>query len=72
MQERLKELAPNLTVFNDMTEPTKFKDYARILQEFTDKIIIFDDHVKWLNKEEALFKFPKTQSSLLEDMKSFF
>ena len=71
MQERLKELAPNLTVINDMTEPPKFKDYSRALQKFTDEIIIFDDHVKWLNKEEALFKFPKTQSSLLEDMKSF-
>lgn len=71
MQERLKELAPNLTVINDMTESTKFKEYSRILQKFIDEIIVFDDHVKWLNKEEALFKFPKTQSSLLEEMKSF-
>lgn len=71
MQERLKEMAPNLTVINDMTEPMKFKEYSRVLQKFTDEIIVFDDHVKWLNKEETLFKFPKTQSSLLEDMKSF-
>lgn len=71
MQERLKELAPNLTVINDMTEPTKFKEYVRHLRKFIDEIVIFDDYVKWLNKEEALFKFPKTQSSLLEDMKSF-
>lgn len=71
MQERLKELAPNLTIINDMTEPQQFKEYSRVLQKFSDQIIVFDDHVKWLNKEEALFKFPKTQSSLLEDMKSF-
>lgn len=71
MQERLKDLAPNLTVINDMTEAPMFKDYSRVLEKFTDQIIVFDDHVKWLNKEEALFKFPKTQSSLLEDMKSF-
>lgn len=71
MQERLKDLAPNLTVINDMTESDKFKEYSRVLQKFIDEIIVFDDHVKWLNKEEALFKFPKTQSSLLEDMKSF-
>lgn len=71
LQERLKELAPNLTVINDMTEAHKFKDYQRVLQKFVDEIIVFDDYVKWLNKEEALFKFPKTQSSLLEDMKSF-
>lgn len=64
-------MAPNLTIINDMTEPHKFKEYARVLLKFTDEIIIFDDHVKWLNKEEALFKFPKTQSTLLEDMKSF-
>lgn len=71
MQEQLREMAPNLTIINDMTEPPKFKEYGRVLQKFTDEIIVFDDHVKWLNKEEALFKFPKTQSSLLEDMKSF-
>lgn len=71
MQERLKELAPNLVVLNDMTELPKFKEYLRLLQKFIDEIIIFDDHVKWLNKEETLFKFPKTQSVLLEDMKAF-
>lgn len=71
MQERLREMAPNLTIINDMTEPHKFKEYARVLLKFTDEIIIFDDHVKWLNKEEALFKFPKTQSTLLQDMESF-
>lgn len=71
MQERLKDLAPNLTVVNDMTEPHKFKEYSRVLLKFIDEIIVFDDHVKWLNKEETLFKFPKTQSALLEDMKSF-
>lgn len=71
LQERLKELAPSLVVINDMTEPHKFKDYMRLLQKFVDEIIIFDDHVKWLNKEETLFKFPKTQSALLEDMKAF-
>jgi dynein heavy chain, axonemal len=71
MQERLKELAPNLAVINDMTDPSKFKEYSRILQKFVDELIIFDDHVKWLNKEETLFKFPKTQSLLLEQMKSF-
>ena len=71
MQERLKDLAPNLTVVNDMTESHKFKEYSRVLAKFIDEIIVFDDHVKWLNKEETLFKFPKTQSQLLEDMKSF-
>jgi dynein heavy chain, axonemal len=71
MQERLKDLAPNLTVINDMTEAHKFKEYSRVLAKFIDEIIVFDDHVKWLNKEETLFKFPKTQSQLLEDMKSF-
>jgi dynein heavy chain, axonemal len=71
MQERLKDLAPNLTVINDMTEPLKFKEYSRVLLKFIDEIIVFDDNVKWLNKEETLFKFPKTQSALLEDMKAF-
>jgi dynein heavy chain, axonemal len=71
MHERLKEMAPNLTIINDMTEADKFEEYLRVLQKFTDELIIFDDHVKWLNKEETLFKFPKTQSSLLEEMKSF-
>lgn len=32
---------------------------------------MFDDYIKWLNKEEALFKFPKTQSPLLDDMKMY-
>jgi dynein heavy chain, axonemal len=71
MQERLKDLAPNLTVINDMTEAHKFKEYSRVLAKFIDEIIVFDDYVKWLNKEETLFKFPKTQSQLLEDMKAF-
>lgn len=71
MQERLKDLAPNLSIINDMTDTNNFKEYSRILQKFIDELIVFDDHVKWLNKEEILFKFPKTQSPLLEQMKSF-
>lgn len=71
MQENLKEMAPNLTVINDMTDTTKFRQYAKVLRKYIDDIIVFDDHVKWLNKEETLFKFPKTQSLLLEEMKSF-
>ncbi|CRK98972.1 CLUMA_CG011958, isoform A [Clunio marinus] len=71
IQDRLKELAPNLTIINDMTNSTKFKEYERILKKFVDQIVVFDDHVKWLNKEEVLFKFPKTQSALLESMKTF-
>ncbi|CAG9798387.1 unnamed protein product [Chironomus riparius] len=70
-QERLKELAPNLTIINDMTESDKLHEYHRVLQKFTDELVIFDDNVKWLNKEESLFKFPKTNSTLLEEMKDF-
>ncbi|KAG5675131.1 hypothetical protein PVAND_005060 [Polypedilum vanderplanki] len=71
MQERLRELAPNVTIINDMTEPEKFKEYQRILQKFIDELVNFDESVKWLNKEESLFKFPKTNSTLLEEMKGF-
>jgi dynein heavy chain, axonemal len=69
--EKIDELIPKLTVINDMYDTDKLRDYYQLLLNFIDQIKIFDDYVQWINKEEVLFKFPKSQYPVLENVKLF-
>ncbi|XP_055621192.1 dynein axonemal heavy chain 12 [Toxorhynchites rutilus septentrionalis] len=71
LNEKMEEMIPNISIINDMTETEKFRDYVMLLQGYIDQIFVFEDYVKWINKEEVLFKFPKSQYPVLEAIKTF-
>lgn len=71
LNEKMEEMIPKIAIINDMTETEKFRDYVMLLQSYIDQIFVFEDYVKWINKEEVLFKFPKSQYSVLEAIKTF-
>lgn len=67
----LEEIIPELSIIDDMCDADKYRDYYFLLRGFIDRINAFEDYVKWINKEEILFKFPKSQYSALETIKAF-
>lgn len=67
----LEEILPELAVIDDMNDPEKFRDYYFLLRGFIDKINVLEDYVKWINKEEVLFKFPKSQYPVLDTIKNY-
>ncbi|XP_049547176.1 dynein axonemal heavy chain 12 [Anopheles darlingi] len=71
LNEKMEEMIPHIAIINDMTETDKFRDYIVVLHGYIDQIFVFEDYVKWINKEEVLFKFPKSQYQVLEAIKSF-
>uniref|UniRef100_A0AAG5DIC0 Dynein heavy chain linker domain-containing protein n=1 Tax=Anopheles atroparvus TaxID=41427 RepID=A0AAG5DIC0_ANOAO len=71
LNEKMEEMIPHIAIINDMTETEKFRDYIVVLHGYIDQIFVFEDYVKWINKEEVLFKFPKSQYMVLEAIKSF-
>lgn len=71
LNEDIEDLFPNICVIDDMTDPGRLHEYRYLLQNIIDKVVIFDDYVKWINKEEVLFKFPKSQYGVLEGIKEY-
>ncbi|EAA13034.3 AGAP011441-PA [Anopheles gambiae str. PEST] len=71
LNEKMEDMIPHIAIINDMTETEKFRDYIVVLHGYIDQIFVFEDYVKWINKEEVLFKFPKSQYAVLEAIKSF-
>lgn len=67
----IADLIPKLFVIDDMCIETRYRDYRYLLQQFLDDIKLFEDCVVWINKEEILFKFPKSQYPLIEEIKDF-
>ncbi|GAB0094584.1 Dynein heavy chain [Sergentomyia squamirostris] len=71
LNEDIDEMLPTLSIIDDMCEMEKFREYYGLLQNIIDNLRIFDNYVSWLNKEEKLFKFPKSTYPVLEAIKNF-
>lgn len=71
LADDIEQLIPNISVINNMYQTEKLDEYHAILIKFIDRIKCFDDYVKWINKEEKLFKFPVSQYTILEEIKNF-
>lgn len=71
LNDDITEIIPKLAVIDEMSDTEKFRDYNVLLQNFIDQIHVFDNYVKWINKEEKLFKVPKTQYPVLDAIKDF-
>lgn len=71
LSDRLEEMHPELSVINDMVHSEQFREYRALLQKYIDKLKYFDDTVAWINKEEVLFKMPRSSYNILTVMKNF-
>uniref|UniRef100_A0A1B0DFE7 AAA+ ATPase domain-containing protein n=1 Tax=Phlebotomus papatasi TaxID=29031 RepID=A0A1B0DFE7_PHLPP len=71
LNEDIAEMLPTLSVIDDMCETDKFREYYCLLQNIIDDLRTFDNYVAWLNKEEKLFKFPKSTYPVLDAIKNF-
>lgn len=66
--EDIDGLIPNIAVINDMTDTNKLKEYHALLKGFLEKLRCFEDYIRWINKEEKLFKIPITKYPILEEL----
>lgn len=71
LNEDLEAITPQISVINDMCETEKFREYKHLLSTFNDKLNCFSDYIKWVNKEEKLFKLNVTQYDILEELKNY-
>lgn len=71
LNDDLNDMLPHLDIINDMCDHEKYNEYNLILINIKDRIAVFDDYVEWVNKEEKLFKFPKSQYITLDAIKEF-
>lgn len=71
LNDDLEAIIPQISVINDMFETAKFREYKHLLSTFNDKLNCFTDYVKWVNKEEKLFKLNATKYEVLDELKNY-
>lgn len=71
LTDDVTKMVPSVNIINEMSDTEKFRDYFTLLANFMDQLEVFDDYVEWINKEEKLFKFPKSTYPTLEALKDF-
>lgn len=71
LNDDLQAITPQISVINDMCETAKFREYKHLLSSFNDKLNCFSDYIKWVNKEEKLFKLTATKYEILEELKNY-
>lgn len=69
LNEDINKLLPDLSMIDNMCE--KFSEYFGILHNLMEQLTVFDNYVDWINKEEKLYKFPKSTYPILEEIKQF-
>lgn len=71
LTQNIDELLPKLAIIDDMYDTSKLHDYYATLEDYTEQIKCFEDYIKWINKEEKLFKLPVSQYPIVESLKNF-
>lgn len=71
LNEDIQKLLPDLSMIDNMCDLEKFSEYFGILHNLMEQLTVFDNYVDWINKEEKLYKFPKSTYPILEDIKQF-
>lgn len=71
LNEDLEAITPQISVINDMCETEKLREYKHLLSTFIEKLNCFSDYIKWVNKEEKLFKLNATKYDILEELKNY-
>ncbi|XP_063709228.1 dynein axonemal heavy chain 12-like [Culicoides brevitarsis] len=67
----IEEFLPLLSVLNDMNDDETLRENMTLLNSMLDKIQLMCDSRTWINKEEALFKFPLSKYPKLDDIEDF-
>ncbi|XP_031627371.1 dynein heavy chain 12, axonemal [Contarinia nasturtii] len=71
LTQNIDDLIPKLAIIDDMYDTNKLHNYYATLEEYTEQIKCFEDYIKWINKEEKLFKLPVSQYPIVESLKNF-
>lgn len=71
LTQNIDELIPKLAIIDDMYDDTKLHVYYATLEDYADQIKCFEDYIKWMNKEERLFKLPVSQYPIVDSLKNF-
>lgn len=71
LNEDIADLLPNLSMIDNMCELDKFREYYCLLQNVIEQLTVFDNYVSWINKEEKLYKFPRSNYPTLDEIKQF-
>lgn len=67
----INDLVPKLAIIDDMYETEKLRNYHSTLKIYTEQLHCFEDYIRWINKEEKLFKLPVSQYPILEELKNY-
>lgn len=71
LNEDIQKLLPDLGMIDNMCDLEKFSENFGILHNLMEQLTVFDNYVHWINKEEKLYKFPKSTYPVLEEIKQF-
>lgn len=71
LSQDIDSLLPKLSVIDDMHDTEKLRQYKLILDEYSEQLKSFEDYIRWINKEEKLFKLTVTQYPIVEEIKNY-
>lgn len=71
LTQDVNDLLPKLAIIDDMYETERLRNYHATLEIYNEQLHCFEDYIKWINKEEKLFKLPVSQYPILEEMKNY-
>lgn len=71
LTQDIDELVPKLAVIDDMYDTNKLRSYYATLEDYKEQLNCFDDYIKWINKEEKLFKLPVSQYPIMDELKNY-
>ncbi|KAI5747904.1 hypothetical protein M8J77_019695 [Diaphorina citri] len=70
LKANLAVFTPNLKFLNDLTDYQQIFEYNVYIKSFLRDINRFNEDMEWINKEEALFKWPQSTYPELVELKS--
>lgn len=71
LNQDIEALLPKLSVIDDMHDTEQLRQYKFILDEYSEQLKSFEDYIRWINKEEKLFKLTVTQYPIVEEIKNY-
>lgn len=71
LTQDIDDLVPKLAIIDDMYDTNKLRNYFATLEIYKEQLKCFEDYIKWINKEEKLFKLPVSQYPILDELKNY-
>ena len=70
LNRQLEDLGPKLAILDNMDDIERLPSYLEEIRKLLRDLEKFNDDVKWINKEEAIFKFSISIYPELEELKN--